>query len=739
MSKLYIISLILVQLSLFSQNKLTGKITDKNTQEILIGTNIYIPEISKGTASDINGEFTIAGIPNGTFTINISFLGYKNYIKEISFDNKDIVLSIELKPNVFLSEEIVVSGNKISSQHHNAIKIETIPIKEISNSGNVNLMKSISKIPGVDAISKGTGVATPVIRGLSTSNILVLNNGIRIADYQFSENHPYLVDEFGVDNIEVIKGPASLLYGSDAVGGVINFVKEKPAKQNTTVTDINLRYFSNSNGLVSNIGVKSTKKNIFWGIRLGEKSFEDYKDASGVIVPNSRNNQYSAKAFVGLTKDFAIFRVFYEYNSMKLGLTIPPVVELTNNNSRTNEFWFQDLDNHLLYTKNTLFFNKLKTDLNFSYQHNHRKLNSVNSNPYFTIVDMYLTSINYEIKNQYQLAEHSNIVFGLQGMHQNNINANAPSIVLPDYFSNDISALAMFEQDIIKYLHLQIGIRYNYRNILVPQKNYDVAKQSFNKIDRNYKNISYSAGGTYHLAKNILLRSNFASAYRTPNIAELTQNGVHGNRYEKGNPDLVSQVSYEGDLSMHYHANYVVFDLALFYNNINNYIYLSPTNDTTTNGMKIYQYQQINAVLYGFETGIKIHPNKWISITETYNNTTGIDKNNIYLPFVPQNKLNSSIALAIKQKLFDNLNTEISNTFAFAQNNISQFETATAEYSVFNIMISANKKFDKFNISASFTVNNIFNEVYFDHLSTLKDMGYYNIGRNISFGLSFMF
>jgi len=739
MKRIYIIILITIQFSLIAQNTITGKITDKNTQETLIGANIYIPEVSKGTASDINGKFTIENIPNGTFTINVSFLGYKNYIKKITFNNSDIKLDIELEQNAFVSEEIVISGGRVSSQHHNAIKIEAIPTKEISNSGNINLMKSISKIPGVDVISKGTGVATPVIRGLSTSNILVLNNGIRIEDYQFSENHPYLVDEFGVDDIEIIKGPASLLYGSDAIGGVINFVKEKPAKQNTTTADVNLRYFSNSNGLISNIGVKSTKKNIFWGIRLGEKSFEDYTDGSGVIVPNSRNTQYSAKAFVGLTKDFGIFRVFYDYNKMQLGLTIPPVIALTDGNSRTNEFWYQDLDNHLLYTKNTLFFNKLKTDINFSFQQNHRKLNSVETNPYFTVVDMSLTSMNYEIKNQYQFTERTSIVFGLQGMNQNNKNTPAPSIVIPDYTTNDFSVLALFEQDIIKYLHLQIGARFNYRNILVPEKNYEIANHSFDKIDKTYNNLSYSAGGTYHLTKNILLRANFASAYRTPNVAELTQDGVHGNRYEKGNTDLVSQQSYEGDFSGHYHAKHLVFDLALFYNNIDNYIYLAPTSDTISNGMKIYQYQQINAVLYGFETGVKILPTKWLNITETYNNTTGIDQNNMYLPFIPQNKINSSIKFLIKQKIFDNLSTEVSNTYAFAQNNISRFETSTPEYSVFNLSINADKKFEKYSISASITANNIFNEVYYDHLSTLKDMGYYNIGRNISIGLKFLF
>ena len=726
-------------ISVYSQNTIKGKITDKTTREALIGANIYIPELSKGTAADINGEFKITEIPNGTFTINVSFLGYKDFIKKVDFTNNDINLDIILDEDAFVSEEIVVSGGRISSQHHNAIKIENISTKTIENSGNINLMESISEIPGVDMISKGTGVSTPVIRGLSTSNILVLNNGIRIEDYQFSENHPYLIDEFGVDNIEIIKGPASLLYGSDAVGGVINFVKEKPAKYNTTTADAHFRYFSNSNGLISNIGIKSTQKNVFWGIRFGGKSFEDYTDGSGVIVPNSRNNQYSTKAFVGLNKDFGVFKVFYEYNAMKLGLTIPPAIALTNNNSRENTFWYQNLDNHLIYTKNTLFFNKFRTDINLSFQNNHRKLNASETMPNFTIVDMTLSTFGYEVMNQYKFKEHSILMFGLQGMTQKNTNYNAPEIIIPDYQTNDISFLALFEQDIIKFVHLQAGIRYNIRNINVPKNYYELAQKQTEEINKTYNNISYSFGGTYHLFEKILLRANFATAYRTPNVAELTQDGMHGSRYEKGNIDLNSQTSYEGDFSMHYHSKYIVFDFALFYNNINNYIYLAPTNDTTINGAKIYQYQQINATLYGFETGLKINPIKWLSIIETYSNTTGIDKNDNYLPFIPQNKINSTLKFKIKQKIVEELNININNIFAFSQNNISQFETKTSEYSVFNLSVNTEKQFKTFKLSFSLNANNIFNEIYYDHLSTLKDLGYYNIGRNISFGLDFVF
>jgi len=223
-TRLFIIFLLSYFFS-FSQNySVEGTIVDENNNS-LIGANIYIPNLERGAVSDNQGYFKINKIPIGKYKIEISFLGYESYIRIIDISStKETKLKIQLKPNVLQSQEVVISGGVYSTQHENAIKIESLNSNKIQNLGNPNIYQAISKIPGVDFISKGEGISTPVIRGLSTSNILVLNDGIRMENYQFSENHPYLIDEFGVSSIEIVKGPASLLFGSDAIGGVLNFI-----------------------------------------------------------------------------------------------------------------------------------------------------------------------------------------------------------------------------------------------------------------------------------------------------------------------------------------------------------------------------------------------------------------------------------------------------------------------------------------------------------------------------------
>lgn len=190
-------------------------------------------------------------------------------------------------------DEIVVSGGYNSTQHENAAKIDVLKIDPKKIRISPNFTEVLTRVPGVDMISKGSGVSKPVIRGLSMNDILVLNNGIRFENYQYSDHHPLGIDEFGIEDVEIIKGPASLLYGSDAIGGVINFIKEKPASIGTFAGDYNMQIFSNSLGFTNNVGIKGASKKFFGGIRVGQKSHADYAQGGGEFLPNSRFNEYS--------------------------------------------------------------------------------------------------------------------------------------------------------------------------------------------------------------------------------------------------------------------------------------------------------------------------------------------------------------------------------------------------------------------------------------------------------------
>ncbi len=729
-------------LSSYAQTEISGIVKNKSTGEALPGVNVFIPEIQKGTFTDGSGKYLLGQIPRGKLKVQFSSVGYETIIKQIDVSGKRVTFNINLVPAVIHAQQIVITGGEYTAQHENALKIETLHQDELRGSGEVNLMKKLSVIPGVDAISKGTGITTPVIRGLSTSNILILNNGIRMENFQFSVNHPYMLDEFGVERVEVIKGAASLLYGSDAIGGVMNFIREKPAPVGKIIGDFLASCNTNTRGINSSLSVKGTHSSFFWGLRGSMKSHEDYTDGNGNFVPNSRFNQQSVKVFTGINSSFGVFNLFYDFNKMRPGLTIAPSIALVKDKSRKNEVWYQDLANHLISSKNTFFVDRWKLEANLSYQYNIRKLMANPENEYFTNVYMNLQTLNCELKAKYQVAEGHDIIFGWYGMAQQNRNREAPSHVLPDYDINDLSLLALYNGNINKKLFLQMGLRYEYRHIDVPEQERTGGHEDeiFEPLKRDFGNISASLGATYKLNEVLLFRANLASAYRTPNIAELTQDGQHGARYEQGDRHLKSQRNYEADLSLHYHSGMFMLDLATFYNHINNYIFLSPTVDSTDDGYQIFRYLQSNANLYGFEGSMEILPVGWLRFRAAYSWLRAQQEDGQNLPLIPQDKLRGSVMFLKEggqwyRKIFIRLGAE----YAFAQNQPSQFETVTPAYWLLNTGAGATFMFGRQQMELMLTLNNILDKAYLDHLSTLRGTGYYNIGRNLTASLKIPF
>ncbi len=738
MKQKYIITLLLFATTMLNaQFDLTGTITDSKTNETLPNATVYIPSLNRGTAADDDGKYLIKNIPAGKYKVKFSFLSYTDEIKEVTGKNGQVILNVKMNPeSPICLHQVVITAGAYSTQDETAIKIETINKEDIEGFGGVSLIKDLARIPGIDAISKGNGIATPIIRGLSTTNILVLNNGVKMQNFQFSVNHPYLIDEFGVEKIEIVKGPASLLFGSNAVGGALNMIKESPALKNKYKADLNFIFNSNTQGYVTNAGVKVSPGNLFFGLRAGTKTHKDYIDGNGNVVPNSRFNEKSIKFFTGISKDNFVSKFYMDYNLMKLGLTVPPAIKLFTGNSRKHEFWYQDLSNILISSKNILYINDFRNELNINYQTNNRKLfEDPSSQEDFNTVDMLLNTWTYEAKTTKKFRDH-NFIAAIQGLSQNNKNADVPEHVLPDFRLNDFAVLSLFQLNYYKKFHTQFGLRYDMRQIDIP-----VQETVKNGIDKTFQNFSYSAGFTVDLTPHLLLRSNIASGYRTPSIAELSQDGGHGARYEIGNTELNPQRNYEGDISFHYHNPKLKFELSAFYNKINDYIFLSPTKDTSVTGLPVFKYLQTDATLYGYETNLGFFPANWINISLAYNYLNAQKDNGDYLPLIPQNKLRANISAVykLKNKIFKTIEFDIDGLYAFDQLKHDIYETDTPSYKILNMSLSQRMNFKGQQMKFNIKLNNIFDATYIDHISTLKGLGYYNIGRNISVGLKVIF
>jgi iron complex outermembrane receptor protein len=314
---------------------------------------------------------------------------------------------------------------------------------------------------------------------------------------------------------------------------------------------------------------------------------------------------------------------------------------------------------------------------------------------------------------------------------------------LPDATTNNYSAFGLLQYTFFNKLRLQTGIRYDNKSISTHAVGLPTEPLTYRApLDKSYGSFSGSLGATYNVSEELLFRTNFAAAYRTPNLAELTSNGQHELRFEIGDKNLVPEKSYETDLSLHYHKDNFTFDLAGFYNMVNNFIFISPTGETTKSGIDIYRYKQENSSLYGIESGLHVHPKslKWLHFETSFASVTGKQQNGDYLPFVPANKLRFELRgekeeLMFLTKAFASINT----TAAFNQNNAAPDETATAGYTLVDLSIGGTVKAKNQFILVSISANNLFDKKYIDHLSMLKEVNLYNPGRNISLNMKIPF
>lgn len=722
-----------------AQNKISGKIFDHNNLP-LVGASIFVPDMNKGTVSDRNGQFNLTNLPSGKIKIQFSYLGFANKIETIDFNCKSINLNVLLEETSIEAEEIVISGGYNSTQHENAVKIDVLKLNLLHVKATPNFAEILTQVPGVDMISKGSGISKPVIRGLSMNDILILNNGVRFENYQYSSHHPLGIDEFGIDNVEIIKGPASLLYGSDAIGGVINFIKEKPAPVGTIEGDYNMQLFSNTQGMTNNLGVKGATKNFFGGVRIGNKSNADYLEGGGTFVPNSRFNEMSMKANAGFTDKIGTFKLFYDYNIQKLGLVEDEAIEAITVRGRKNNIWYQELNTHLLSSQNKLYLGDYKLDVNAAYQYTDlTHFGDVNVYE----IEMGLSTLTYEAKLHLPSSQTSEYILGFQGFNQINKNINdRETKLLPDADINNYSGFVLLQKTFFDKMKLQTGIRYDNKLISTQHIGLPIAVDYRPALDQQFGSFSGSLGITYNVSDDLLFRANYAAAYRTPNLAELTSNGQHELRYEIGNQNLVPERANELDASLHYHKDNFTFDLAGFYNMISNYIFITPTGEMSDNDVDVFRYKQANSKLIGGEAGLHIHPKdiKWLHFETTYATVVGKQENGEYLPFVPAHKLNFELRAEIDKLWFmRSAYFSVNSTTAFDQNNAAPDETATSGYTLVDLSLGENIKVMNQQISLSLSANNIFDNKYIDHLSTLKEVNRFNAGRNIALSLKIPF
>ncbi len=751
--------LLIPAMNIIAQNVVQGKVTDLNGVP-LTDVNVLLHQSQTGAVSQDDGTYQLL-LPSKlkVITLEFTYIGFRTQVKTINLDSDTssaYTLDIQLEESQVELQEITVTAGFIKQKDEVPYPIETVKSKDIVTLGEINFSRAIARTPGVYFTNFGLGGGQPVIRGLTNTNLVTLNNGIKQEVFQFSSNHPFLIDEYTASHVEIIKGPASLQYGSDAVAGVVNVIRERPAQPNSIGGEVVSQYHSNTNGYLNSVGVKGSLDKFFFGVRGSLKTHEDYTDGDDNVVDNTRLNESNLSLNTGYRSDRGLFTLNYNYTDAEYGIQNQPQLNLFSNplaptlltENRKNEVWYQDLQNHLLTSNNTLFFGKNALNVDLGYQSNTRELIAGGINPQNELVNPLVTSLQlntftYNTKFKMPTGDH-NLIFGINGAILNNeADEEKANIPMPDAEINDVGLYVIDDFQVSENLIVTSGLRYDYRNM----KSFPLATANTDRfeVDNTYNSVNGSLGLTYNFTENQFLKANLARGFRSPNIPELTQNGIHGGRFERGDPNLDAQSNYQFDVTYHLHTNWATVNLAPFFNSINNYIYLVQTDeDASIGGGKIFQHVQNDANLWGGEIALDIHPVDWLGIHGSYSMIRADitdDSEGIEHPtFTPQDRLTGEIKLQQKQLgVFKRPFFSVEVMHFFEQTRTGQNEASTPAYTLLNARLGTSLSIGKQDLDLFITGSNLANETYFDHLSITKPLGLNMMGRNIMFGVRFPF
>ncbi|MFZ4545087.1 MAG: TonB-dependent receptor [Saprospiraceae bacterium] len=801
MSYKYVLNLLLLVFSsnyCLSQITINGKIVDQKTKENLIGASIYLSDLKKGASSDLEGNFSIKNIRAGKIFAEISNVGYKSLILQLNI-RRDTFLTIALSESVAELNEVVVTAVTRSTEIKNSpVIIKAIDKNAISQTTSSNLIDALKNVPGISQITTGASISKPIIRGMGFNRVITLYNGIRQEGQQWGDEHGIEVDEYDIDRIEIVKGPGSMMYGSDGIAGVLNFLSPKTIEAGKINSQFTSNYQSNNQFIGNSFTNAGNRGGIQWRARISNKMASNYENKFDKKVYNSGFKELNGSLFAGVNKNWG--HTHFNFSTYNTTINLPEgerdssgnftfintagneqVADEKNLKGYQTGFPHQKV-NHLRFSNNTyILLQKGTLNVDLAYQRNQRIEFADVLEPDSPELYFDLNTVNYNAR--YNLFERNlwETSFGISGMLQNNSNKGA-EFLIPAYNLFDVGVFAFTQKTFFNKLTLAGGIRADNRFVSSSQLYLDQedapisipdtsSTLKFNALKDNYYGFSGSLGLAYQIDKVSTLKFNLSRGFRAPTIAELASNGKHEGafRYEIGNPSLSAETSHQIDLAYFLNAEHFTFEITPFVNFISNYIFTQKMKDAAGNDIipdpsdpaPAFRFVHGNARLWGAEFFMDLHPHPfdWLHIENSFSfvraNQPNQSDSTRNLPFIPQAKYSG-----VLKAQFINTGKILNNTYArigidhfFKQDLIYSAydtETTTPGYTLINAGIGCNVRAFKRSDFVTVIINgeNIGNTTFQNHLSRLKygplnlqtgRSGIFNMGRNFSVKTIFNF
>ena len=706
----------------------------------IVGATVRLLELDRIEHTGAQGQFTFSDVPRGIYRVHVDVTGFASVTDTVKVAGGTARLSFNLRESAIQLKEVVVSASptaRISDELYQSTASKSLV--EFQNSPGTSFAEKISDLPGVAVRSLGSAPSRPILRGLGDNEVLILENGLRMGDLAtFDPAHATPIEAIGISQIDVVRGPATILYGPSTIGGIVNVitdivpsVSDHPVSgtatvEGNTVSGEGAAYVNNvySHGRqafrVSAGGVRANS------IRIPAGNYID--PGTGTVFNLDRMPQtfdHSGEAGLGYAyqSDVGTIGIGGKHFEMNYGIPgVPPNPDFVNVPpttsriaQRRNTVEFRSLFNGGLAFVDQVKLNAGYNDYNHSEFPTAQDANGV-SDPEAT--HFHKRELNGVLQLRHQPFGKLQGTLGLWANIENmSIRGDEP--LGPNSRTSGLAAYAYEEYPAAEKTRLQAGLRYDYNKIQTrpdPQST-DPAFQTLN-ASRLSNALTASLGAIQQLTPHLTGSLSFARSFRAPTVQELFANGLDApsGTYTIGTPELGPETGLGADVSLKGNFANASFEISPYANSIRHYIYGFLRGDTIQ-GFPVRQFAATNARLLGFDASVTVQPAEYFALKAGADYVNAQDtRQNVPLPFTPP--LRGLLRATYQDRTYMGV---IETRVAASQTRLGEGDTPTAGYAVVNL--GAGVRFARARVVQNISVHcdNVFNRVYRDNLSVIKD------------------
>lgn len=750
------------------------EIQDAVDAEPLVGAAVWINPLDQGQAANNQGIVRFSTLCIGQkYTVDIHFIGYEEIrIDFIAKENQRILVKLN-QSNITLSEVVVDGERQVAITQ----ATQQLSGQALSRSRGKSLGESLKGLPGLNSLQTGPGISKPVIQGLHSNRILILNNGIRQEGQQWGAEHAPEIDPFVASKITVIKGAEGVKYGPDAIGGVIILEPEDLHIDKKFGGEINMAGMTNSRmGVFSTIfeGNIASLKNFGWRVQASAKRGGDFQSPNYNLM-NTGVKELNFSLAGGWNTESRGLEVFFSRFNTGIGILrsahIGNLTDLQDAIGRDEPFFQRDFSyeidnprqelNHSLLKLNGYWTasNIGRLSAKYGGQWNLRREFDVRRGGRSdrAAIDMDLNTHSLDLGLEHKAIGALVGEVGVTGIYQQNRNIPGTGVdPLIPFFNQYTAGIFLIEKYIKENWQLEFGARYDHRELEV--RTFDDRNQLVNP-KYAFDNYTFSIGGQVDLNENVHFSSNLGSAWRPPHVSELFSNGLHhgvaaierGLLYEGGTlADIEDSKSIKAESSLKWVNTLSVnrdkwsFVANPYIQRINNFIYLEPKPGefvlTVRGAFPLQQYVQTDAQLVGFDGTVNYDFATDLNATLSYSMVRANDLNkNEAIIWMPADRYNFSLRRSFSGKFSPFIEGSIS--YVARQGRVSDdrdFTAAPDAYQLIDLAFGASTTVGSNNLNLFIDVENLMDTSYRDYMNRLR---YYadELGRNISIRFQYQF